>query len=851
MATKVSRLIGIVCGILLLSLLAGCGGGGGGGGGGGVVTLTAIELTPASVSLAAGTTRQLVATGIFSDASKQDLTDSVTWTSLNTSVATVGGSTGVHGLVAGLTAGSADITATSGSITGNTLLTVTSATLVSIGVTPTAPTVDRGTSRQFTATGVFSDNSVQDLTTAVTWISSDLAVAIISNFASSNGLATPVGFGSTTITATLGGISGSTPLTVTAATLIAVEVTPTAASLAVGTSRTFAATGIFSDNTRQDLTADVTWSSSAPTVASVSNAEGSRGLAAGLTVGVTTIRATIGSLSGASSLTVTAAPLVAIEITPLSPQIARGTDQQFTAVGAFSNNTTQDLTSDVTWSSTNTSVASISNAQGSNGLAAALATGATTIAATLSGISGSTALTVTAATLVAIDVTPAIPSIAAGLQQQFTATGRFTDGTVKDLTTEVAWNSSLPAVAAISNVEGSAGLASSLAPGETTINAALGAVSGDTLLTVSAAALEAIEVTPPDPTVPLSLSRQFTATGIYTDNSFFDLTEEVTWSASPQGVASVSNGSGATGLATPIAPGMTTVTATLSGISGSTTLTVSPATLVSIAITPATAGIAMETVQAFTATGTFSDNSAMDLTNFVTWFSSAPAVAVISNAEDQKGVAAGIAPGATSITAALGSIVSSAATLTVTSATLQSIAITPANATIARGTSAQFTATGTYSDNFQQDLTALAVWSSSNSSVVKISIASSSRGLATGLGTGTNITISATFGGRTGSTPLSVVTATLDGLVISPETATVARGTTLQFTAFGLYNGGLFQQDLTKEVKWASSNKGVASISNGRGTRGLATATGVGTTSISATKPATVITGATTLTVTP
>lgn len=91
--------------------------------------------------------------------------------------------------------------------------------LVSISVTPANSSIVLGSSAQFKATGTYSDNSTQDLTTSVTWSSSNTSVATISNTSGSNGLAVTVSTGtiaSTTIMASSGGISGSTTLTVTA-----------------------------------------------------------------------------------------------------------------------------------------------------------------------------------------------------------------------------------------------------------------------------------------------------------------------------------------------------------------------------------------------------------------------------------------------------------------------------------------------------------------------------------------------------------------------------------------------------------------------------------------------------------
>src|SRR5207249_12326751 len=91
------------------------------------------------------------------------------------------------------------------------LLTVTAAILSTITVTPTAPSVANGTTRQFTATGTYSDFTTQDLTTQVTWSSSSPAVATISNAGGTQGLATSVAAGGPiTITATFGSEIGRT-----------------------------------------------------------------------------------------------------------------------------------------------------------------------------------------------------------------------------------------------------------------------------------------------------------------------------------------------------------------------------------------------------------------------------------------------------------------------------------------------------------------------------------------------------------------------------------------------------------------------------------------------------------------
>jgi trimeric autotransporter adhesin len=760
---------------LLITVLVGCGGGGdaanlytsNGSTSSSGAQLESISVTPTNPTLAVYTSQQFIATGIYSDNTTQDLTSYVTWTSSAVDVASGvdearftglyasdGGSSYRPGHITATHWGRARITAKSGSTSGSTIVTVTPATLVSIAVTPTNPSIVRGTTHQFTATGTFSDNTTQDLTTSVTWNSSAAAIAAISSAAGSNGLASSTTAGSTTITATSGSISGSTTLTVTSVTLVSIEVTPTNPSIVKGTTRQFTATGIYSDNTTQDLTTAVTWGSSAGGVATISNVSGSKGLTTSAAAGSTTITATSGSISGSTTLTVTGATLVSIAVTPTNPSIVNGTTRQFTATGTYSDNTTQDLTTALTWGSLTGGVATISNAAGSKGLATSVAAGSTTITATSGSISGSTTLTVTPATLVSISVTPTNPSIALGTTRQFTATGTYSDNTTQNLTTAVTWGSLTGGVATISNAAGSNGLATPAAAGSTTITATSGSISGSTTLTVTAATLVSIAVTPTNPSIVDGTTRQFTATGTYSDSTTQDLTTSVTWGSLTGGVATISNAAGSKGLATSVTAGSTTITATSGSKSGSTTLTVTPATLVSIAVTPTNPSIVDGTTRQFTATGTYSDSTTQNLTTTVTWGSLAGGVATISNVAGSKGLATSVAAGSTTITATSGSI-SGSTTLTVTPATLLSIAVTPTNPSIALGTTRQFTATGTYSDNTTQDLTTAVTWNTSAASIATISNAAGSKGLATSVAAGST-TITATSGNISGTATLAV-----------------------------------------------------------------------------------------------
>ena len=699
-----------------------------------------------------------------------------------------------------------------GSVTGDNFGNI-APVLTGIAVTPVDPSVPQGFAEQFTATGTYSNDSTANLTSQVTWASATPTTATITTA----GLATGVATGTATISATLNGVSGSTALTVTAP-LASIAVTPADPSVAAGRSQQFTATGTFADNSTEDLTGLVTWTSDTPSVATIS----SSGLAAGVATGPATISATLNGVGGSTVLTVTAPSLVSIAVTSSSASVAAGLTQQFTATGTYSDDSTADLTGQVSWSSATPSVATIS----SSGLAAGVATGPATIAATLSGVSGSTVLTVTAPLLDSIAVTPPDPSLATGLTQQFTATGTYSDHSTQNLTNQVTWASATPSLASIT----AAGLAMGVAQGPATISASLSGVSNTTVLTVTAPALVSIAVTPPDPSVAAGLTEQFTATGTYSDHSTQDLTSQVTWASAALSAASITPA----GLATGVAIGPAAISATLNGVTGSTVLTVTAALLSSIAVTPSSPSLAKGLTQQFTATGTYTDNSTQNLTSEVAWTSGTPSVATITPA----GLATSVGTGTSKISATLNGVTGSTV-LTEQAASLVSIAVAPASPSLAAGLTQQLTATGTYSDHTTHDLTSAVAWSSDTPPVATITAA----GLATGVTLGP-ATISATLSGVSGTTVLTVTAALLSSIAVTPSSPNLAKGLTQPFTATGTYTDRS-TQDLTSAVTWSSDTPSVATIS----AAGLAMGVAPGTATISAALSG--VTASSVLTVTP
>ena len=215
--------------------------------------LTSILVTPASPSIATGTTEQFKATGTFTGGTTRDLTKSVTWTSSKPKVATIGNAAGRQGLATAVVAGTTTITAAHGTIKGTTVLTVNAAAgplLVSITITPATPSLTIGMQLQFTATGYYSDGSTENLTNTASWSSSAPSVATIST----TGIASGIGSGQTTIQAVVGAIDGTTILTANQVTHVYVVFPP-----ATGVNNAHFMSSVMNQTAIEGVTVPVQW----------------------------------------------------------------------------------------------------------------------------------------------------------------------------------------------------------------------------------------------------------------------------------------------------------------------------------------------------------------------------------------------------------------------------------------------------------------------------------------------------------------------------------------------------------------------------------------------------------------
>ena len=307
----------------------------------GVVEVSSINFDKTGVSLKVGETVTLTATVKPDDATDK----TVTWSTSDASVATVS-----DGVVTAIKLGSATIRAKAGDKEATCAITVEATPVTSVTLDQTSASLKVGETVSLTAT-VKPDDATDK---SVTWSSSNTSVATVS----SSGIVTAIKAGSATITVKTndGGKTATCSVTVKAATVpvTGVSLNTTSLSLTEGETQTLTATVSPSNATDKS----VTWSSNNTSVATVS----STGVVTAKSAGSAIIMVTTkdGSKTATCSVTVKAKTVsvtgVSLDYTSLT--MTEGETQTLTATISPSNATDKS----VTWSSSNTSVATVSSA---------------------------------------------------------------------------------------------------------------------------------------------------------------------------------------------------------------------------------------------------------------------------------------------------------------------------------------------------------------------------------------------------------------------------------------------------------------------------------------------------------
>lgn len=725
--------------------------------------------------------------------------------------------------------------------------------------------------------------------TDVTWVSSNSNIASVDT----NGILTAVAPGPlVTITATYGRLTATVQVNVIGLTSLTMT-PPSSTSIPIGGVAQFTATGNYSDcpgnpaDCNVDLTNSVLWNSTNANfpIASGSPGGGKVKVDATAAAGDTSM---ISCKAGATactpaSVTVTAAQAVVVFVV-VSPHSAVSTSllpATYTANCIYSDGaTTPAVTCSGDANHAGITINWTSGGAGDTGTAAVIGSGNTTTATALTNGTVTVIATPTpntgqclgAACRARLDVgltsvdnpitpVPAPVHIAKGTTQQFNVIGSFGAST-QDITNYVTWSAAnISPITGVNISINRVGVATALGPVGSTANIYAGidpcgaTQAGTTFCKTTTAVVDppnlvSIAIAPTTTSLPMGLKRQYTAIGTYTDKSTANITNSVVWNSS---MPSSSNGADFSMTkpgqltANSNATGSTTITATQNSItSNAVALTISPAVLSSVTVTPKNPSVPRGTNNfQFSATGKYSDGTPVPAfpnsgdANHVavaalSWSSSAPNAATINS----SGVADVIGTNGTSTIKATSGTVTGSTVLTVAPPTLQTITITAqAPSTLYVDGTVQYIATGTYSDNSTQDLTTTVNWGiTGGTGSATISTNAGSEGVATGVSAG-GVTVTASYtppGGATvnGTLNVTVQPRMLQSIAVTPASQTLPPNQTQQYVATGTYSAGP-NQDITSSVTWTETDQtgtGVANID----TSGLATTNSAGTATISA-----------------
>ena len=492
--------------------------------------VTDIILSSSSLSLKVGESSTLSASVYPSNATNK----TVTWTSSNTSVATVN-----NGIVTAMSAGTVTIYAFAGGKSSSCTVNVQTATISITGVTLSSTSLSLTVGGTATLTATVSPSNATNRT--VSWSSSNTNVATVNN-----GTVTAKSAGTATITASAGGKSASCTVTVQTTTInvAGISLNNSSLSLTVGGTATLTATVSPSNATN----GTITWSSSNTNVATVNN-----GTVTAKAAGSATITASAGGKSASCTVNVQAATVNVTGVTLSSTNLSltAGGTATLTATVSPSNATNRT----VSWSSSNTSVATVSN-----GTVTAKSVGTATITATAGGKNAYCTVDVQPVTINVTSVILSNSSISLTEGETATLSATVTPSNATNRT--VSWSSSNSSIASVNN-----GTVTAKSAGTATITASADGKSASCTVIVQPLIINVSGVSLSNSSLSLNVGSTSTLSATVTPSNATNKT--VSWSSSNPSVATVNNGT-----VTAKSAGTATITATADGKSASCTVTV-------------------------------------------------------------------------------------------------------------------------------------------------------------------------------------------------------------------------------------------------------------------------------------
>lgn len=525
--------------------------------------------------------------------------------------------------------------------------------------------------------------------------------------------------------------------------LVSINLFASATSFQVGSEVSLYAIGYYDNGSQGNISNIVSFTSSDEAIVSISGTS-----ASAVSAGVVQVSASLDGVSKSITLAPFSATLTGIELNLNALTLPSDGSSQLIVYGVYDNNQTQVVTSLATLSSQDGAVASID----SDGLISAVASGTTTLDISYSGFSTTLSVEVTSATIDSIQVTPALGSKPIGVDQQFSATASLSDGTTLDVTNSVSWSSSNTDRLTIN----SAGYAEMVSAGSVEVSATLDGTSSTVDFVVLAKTLDSISLTIESPSIGVDVLSDVTCLANYSDGSSEDISTEVSLSLSDTSIALI-NQSNSISLRS-LAIGSTDLTASFGGMSASATLTVTGASLVSIEVQTDNSLLSAGVNAYFKAMGTYDDASVVDITNNVSWSLNNASYGSISNSPSNKGLYNntfnGGATANLTISATLGAI-NGSLEIVLAPGTINSISITPSSVSTTSFNNLNYRAYAHFDDGASVEITDIATWTSSDTSIAIISNDQSDAGLLATLSEG-SANIQANYKGN--SSNISVLT---------------------------------------------------------------------------------------------
>lgn len=772
------------------------------------VPVASILLLPVSGALIVGEQLQLLATP--RDASGAALPGrTITWSSNAPANASVS-STGV---VTALSRGNATITATSEGKSATARMVVSLVPIDTLSITPRSSTLAAGQAVQLVARVVDSTGAL--LTgRVVTWDTDQPTIATVST----GGLVTALTTGRATITATVEGKSATATVNVTPVPVASVSIAPTSATILLGQKQQFVATT--RDAANNVLPGrSITWISGAPSVATVNQ----NGLVSAVGAGSALIFAASEGVSSSVSVTISTVGVAQVRMAPVSGSVEQGKTLQLTATPLDAAGT--PITGrTIAWNSAAPSVASVS----STGLVTGVTAGSANITATVDGVIGTAALTVTAVPVASASIVPASPTLVVGTTQQLTALLADVNGApLSPIGRNIGWAVANSTIASIS----ASGLVTAIASGSTVVQATVEGVIAQTTVTVTSVPVANVTLAPASASLNVGQTQAVTATA--KDASGNTLTgRPVTWSSNAPAVATVSTSNAtASNTITAVGTGTATISATVGGVQGVATVTVSSVPIATITVAPSPGTV--EELKTTQLTATPKDAAGTTLTGrTLLWQSSNNAIASVS----QAGLVTANVPGSVTITASApgqgtgGSTPAGTSTVTVTFAAVATASIAPSNPSVTVGQMTQPSVTLVSSGGQTLAATGRTVTWSLVTTPAGAATINTSTGQITGVAAGTGtITVTASSPGQltpvTATAALSISTVQIARVTFLPFVGTLHIGSTyarvVQAQAFDASNNVL----PGRLIAWASENSNI-SVSSSSTTSGQVTITG-------------------------